>query len=99
MPITDGGLEYEIRDEYAGWLGGEIDGVYWTAKVTDEAGEYGIDDGRVIKLAGTFDKDNWNPTYAVFSYDRGWDTEPDEEYEELCWFIIEELDNAENLFD
>ena len=54
-----------------GWVEGIVGPYRWQAKVYDEGSEYGINGGRVSKLA-IWDKKK----RCIVNYDRGWDIEP-----------------------
>jgi hypothetical protein len=57
-----------------GWVDGKIDGYRFQAKVYDSGSEYGIDGGRVSKLAVWDERPSGVGEFI--SYDRGWDKKP-----------------------
>ena len=59
-----------------GWVKGNIDGKEFSAKVFDEGSQFGIDEGRVSKLAVWFDDIATGKRVWVITYDRGWDQRP-----------------------
>lgn len=62
------------------WKDGEFDyqgsTITYVAKVYDVTSEFGIDNGRVVKL------DLRNSDHLVADYDRGWETYPESEQDE-----------------
>ena len=54
------------------WHERVTDGFYWQAKVFNEGSPFGIDGGRVSKLA-ICDGGNWDAARQVYNYDRGLD--------------------------
>jgi len=57
------------------WLLGTVDDYIFEAKVCDEASDFGIDCGRVIKLhARKYCEDKKGK--EIFAYERGWDKYP-----------------------
>ena len=78
------GKEYPIqanRQPYGGWVEGKIAEWRFQAKVYDEGSDYGIDGGRVSKLAIWEEaQSSYDPDFFVkeeiLAYDRGWDLEP-----------------------
>lgn len=56
----------------SGWIDGKIDDFRFQAKVYDIGSKFGINSGRVSKLA-IWDHQRHNVT----NYDRGWDVKPD----------------------
>ena len=64
------------------WTEGKINGYEYWIKHFDEGSEFGINGGRISKLAIRDQKGRW-----VVNYDRGWDRKPTKEtraiYEKL----------------
>ena len=56
----------------SGWIDGKIDEFRFQAKVYDIGSKFGINSGRVSKLA-IWDQQR----HSVINYDRGWDVKPD----------------------
>lgn len=54
------------------WHEGTIDGYWWQAKVYDEGSQFGINGGRVSKLA-ICEGDRWDHNRVIYHYDRGLD--------------------------
>lgn len=67
------------------WLIGTIDGMKFEAKVCDNRSEFGIDEGRVIKLVIYRNK----PDKAIAVYERGWAKYPKPEDEEILDSLLE----------
>ena len=67
-----------ITDAFTRWIMGTIDGMEFEAKVYDDGSEYGIDDGRVVKLFVHRD----NPYREYIAYERGWVKYPSKRYED-----------------
>ena len=61
-----------VKNAWMNWVIGYIDDFEFEANVYDEGSQFGIDNGRVSKLAVYRN----NPRGEVISYDRGWDTYP-----------------------
>lgn len=55
----------------SGWIDGKIDEFRFQAKVFDVGSKFGINSGRVSKLA-IWDQQR----HSVTNYDRGWDVKP-----------------------
>ena len=66
------------------WVIGFVNGFEFEAKVYDLGSIYGIDEGRVSKLAIYRDK----PRGAVVDYDRGWVTYHQPEHEDLLDAVL-----------
>ncbi len=64
------------------WIEGKINGYEYFIKHFDEGSQFGINGGRISKLAIRDQKGRW-----VVNYDRGWDIRPSKEvkpiYDEL----------------
>ena len=77
------------------WANGTYaDGYRFEAKLFDEGSIYGIDKGRVSKLAICAPNGKW-----IVNYDRGWDVRPEtEEHERVFKDILEFLENAPKRF-
>jgi hypothetical protein len=73
MSEIDKNINIEAIKESPGWYCGEAEGYPFEAKVCDVRSEYGIDDGRVIKLF-IHKKDGTGDLLA--DYQRGWDIYP-----------------------
>lgn len=54
------------------WHEGVIDGFWWQAKVYDEGSRFGINGGRVSKLA-ICEGEEWDHRKLVYTYDRSID--------------------------
>lgn len=98
MPVTENGLRYEKHPNDNGWYDGEFDyddetTIYLKAKIFDEPSEFGIDDGRISKLAMSYEEYWWGEDVTIARYDRGWDYYPDDEEEQdMIAFAVEELE-------
>ncbi len=78
------------------WHLGTIDGYPFQAKVTDEDSEWGIDNGRIIKLFITEKPEGENKgDTEIIAYERGWLTYPETNpaYEDLIDAIVEFFQN------
>ncbi len=78
------------------WHLGMIGGYPFQVKVTDEDSEWGIDNGRIIKLFITEKPDGENKgDEEIVSYERGWDKYPENnaEHEELIDALVEFFQN------
>lgn len=71
------------------WVKGEVGDYTFNAKLFNVGSRFGIDGGRVSKLAMHYMGD------CVVHYDRGWDIEPSEE--DMIYFdaVMELLENSE----
>lgn len=87
--------------DQSGWITAVIEGRWVEAKVYDEPSCYGIDFGRISKIAiGKTDHRNPNANFfeqMCFNYDRGLDF--DEIEPELLAKIIEQLEALPKLFE
>ena len=77
-------------DNESNWVQGEVGMYSFDAKLFNERSMYGIEGGRVSKLAmhsmlGSL----------VVHYDRGWDVEPSEDIMEYFDAVMELLENSE----
>lgn len=77
------------------WTNGTHAGGYrFEAKLFDEGSIYGINKGRVSKLAIRDAAGRW-----IVNYERGWDIRPEtEEHERVFQEILEFLENAPKRF-
>jgi hypothetical protein len=90
-------MQAKVTNIIDGWVNGTIDKFNFQAKVYDEGSKYGINNGRVSKLA------IWNEEIrqekqnfldaCIVNYDRGWDIEPTEEYKPHLGAVMELLEN------
>ena len=66
---------YEIIVDYTwqNWIVGTIDGMEFEAKVYDTGSKFGIDGGRISKLAVC----RTQPHGEIIAYERGWEVFPD----------------------
>lgn len=74
------GFSITAKQTKEGWIDGTIDGMRFQARVYDEGSRFGIEEGRVSKLA------IWNEAIrkarrnffdaCTVNYDRGWDIRP-----------------------
>jgi hypothetical protein len=70
------------------WVDGNISGYSFQAKVYDTGSRFGIDGGRISKLA-VWDEGPGG-SGEIISYDRGWDKEPTaEEHISILQAIVE----------
>ena len=70
------GFSITAKQTKEGWIDGTIDGMRFQARVYDEGSQYGIDEGRISKLAVWFDDITTGKRVWVLNYDRGWDIRP-----------------------
>lgn len=79
------------------WFIGTIGGYPFQVKVTEEDSEWGIDNGRIIKLFVTEKPDPDHPSRSLdelISYERGWDTYPESpELEDIIDALYEYFQN------
>jgi hypothetical protein len=75
------------------WCDGKVGNLNFQAKLFDTGSDYGINGGRVSKLA-IWNKDG---TYLV-NYDRGWDIEPTEAIKPYYDAVMALLENAPKRF-
>jgi hypothetical protein len=66
-------------NDWNNWVKAIVDGFFVIAKVFAKPSGFGINSGRVSKLAVVAD-DEWNPDKVIINYDRGWDTGEDSPY-------------------
>lgn len=59
-----------------GWIKGKINAMGFSAKVYDEGSQFGINKGRVSKLAVWLDDILTGKRVWIVNYDRGWDVRP-----------------------
>lgn len=71
-----------------GFISGECDIYKFDAKVYNTGSKLGINNGRVSKLTICDEYGNW-----LVNYDRGWDTEPQDEVVDVYANIMEVLEN------
>lgn len=71
------------------WVIGAIDDKTFEAKVYDVGSEFGIDNGRVSKLAVYRTK----PRGTIIAYERGWEKYPTQRYEELLATLLAYCEN------
>jgi hypothetical protein len=87
-------VEFTRFEKGENWVSGIVNNGEYTfsSKLFDEGSVHGIDGGRVSKLTireGT----GWNN--VIVNYDRGWDVEPEDEYErEIYESVLIFLENA-----
>ncbi len=82
--------------KYDNWHIGTIGNYFFEAKVTDEGSEFGIDNGRIIKLfIRTQPEGNPKGGEEIVAYERGWDKYPEDnpEYETLIDAIVFYFEN------
>lgn len=65
------------------WLIGTVDKYIFEAKVCDVPSEFGIDQGRVIKLYACKDRGQ-----ELFVYERGWEKYPKGAHKGLCQALV-----------
>lgn len=80
------------------WVGGNVGKYRFQSKLFDEGSTFGIENGRVSKLAiwdeqVRQEKKNFFAGCLV-NYDRGWDKEPTEEFKPYYHAVMELLENA-----
>ena len=66
------------------WTKGKINGYEYEVKHFDEGSEFGINGGRISKLAIRDLKGRW-----VVNYDRGWDQRPTKETQPIYEKLLE----------
>ena len=78
------------------WYTGTIGGYPFQVKVTEEGSEWGIDNGRIIKLFITTESGD-----EIVSYERGWDKYPENNLEyialidALCEYFANRMDKED----
>ena len=78
------------------WHLGTVEGYPFQAKVTEDDSEWGIDNGRIIKLFITEKPEGEKKgDKEIVAYERGWQTYPENnpEYEDLIDAIVEYFQN------
>ena len=58
--------------QFGNWQEGTLNGYWYQAKVFEVGSQYGINGGRISKLA-ICKGDKWDVTKCVYNYDRGLD--------------------------
>ena len=86
--------EFTDFNTNSNWVEGVCGEYRFQAKLFDEGSEFGIDEGRVSKLAIQDANGDW-----VVNYDRGWDIEPIEQYKDCYTAIMELLENSPKRFE
>lgn len=84
--------EFTKFEKGQNWCNGVVGNYVFEAKSFDTGSIFGINDGRVSKLAIWEKGKNWNE--AVVNYDRGWDIEPTAEVMAEYEAVMELLENA-----
>lgn len=84
------------------WVHGKIGKYDFEAKLFDEGSSYGIDNGRVSKLAiydnvVRYQKKSFHDA-CIVNYDRGWSIKPSQEDKPFYDAVMELLTNAPKLF-
>lgn len=73
------------------WVDGHINGLRFQAKIYGTGSRFGINEGRVSKLA-VWDESNRH-LGDLLSYDRGWDKQPADDYQrKLLQALLEYLE-------
>ena len=77
------------------WLRGTIDGYEFFALVFQKGSKYGINEGRISKLAVRRKLESLTDVSRyIINYDRGWDIEPEtEEYKLILDTLVEYFEN------
>lgn len=82
-------MNIKIKNKGNGFVSGKCGDYRFEAKVYNDESAFGINGGRVSKMA-MYDKDNnW-----VMNYDRGWDIEPEDEVVDAYANIMEVLESV-----
>ena len=79
------GHRIKVDTVFRNWLVGSVDGLPYAVKVCDIASEYGIDEGRIIKLY-LFAADGER---EIAAYERGWMNYPALKYEDAIDALID----------
>jgi hypothetical protein len=90
-------------DNSSNWVEGTVDKYKFQSKLFDEGSTYGIDGGRVSKLAIWDERVRMKELNffkaCIVNYDRGWDIEPFED--QKCYFnaAMNLLENSSKRFE